>query len=118
MRGIVTIKKVFPNGKEELIARDDNVITVGLAESFVNVFSNNITGNTSNVLAGYFQVGDGNLLIDGIDGDTRKYVYSLANPFVESDYGASTTAEINVHNQVYGIKGNFVPDGPTVTLRE
>ena len=117
MRGIVTIKKVFPNGKEELIARDDNVITVGLAESFVNVFSNNITGNTSNVLAGYFQVGDGNLLIDGIDGDTRKYVYSLANPFVESDYGASTTAEINVHNQVYGIKGNFVPDGPTVTLR-
>ena len=43
MRGIVTIKKVFPNGKEELIARDDNVITVGLAESFVNVFSNNIT---------------------------------------------------------------------------
>jgi len=117
MRGIVTIKKVFSDGREEVVATDDNVISVGLAESFVNLFSNNLAGNTSNVLAGYFQVGDGDHLIDGIDGDTKKYVYSLANPFVESDYGASTTAEIDVHNQVYGIKGNFVPDGPTVTLR-
>ena len=39
MKGIVTVKKVFSDGREELVTHDDNVISAGLAESFVNLFT-------------------------------------------------------------------------------
>lgn len=111
MKGIVTIKKVFPNGKEELVAYDDNVLSINLARSVVNVFSNTLRGEVSDLLVGYFQVGKGTHSIPE-DTTLRKYVYSLKEPFVDSDYGPSTTAEIKVHDQVYSAKGNFNPDSP------
>tara|TARA_R110000824_G_scaffold161134_8_gene336317 strand:+ start:3694 stop:6951 length:3258 start_codon:yes stop_codon:yes gene_type:complete len=116
MKGIVTVKKVFSDGREELVTHDDNVISAGLAESFVNLFTDNLWGGTPQVLAGYFQVGDGNLNIEGVDPAMRKYVYSLANPFLTRDYGLSTTSIVDVHNQVYGSKGNFVSDSPNINL--
>jgi arylsulfatase A-like enzyme len=106
MKGIVTVKKVFPDGREELVSRDDNIITVGLAESFVNIFSNNIPANPADLLVGYFQVGSGAHSIPE-DPSLRTHIYSLAEPFLELDYGLSSTDTVDIHDQVYPVKGNF-----------
>lgn len=106
MKGTVTVKKVFPDGREELIARDDNIITIGLAESFVNLFTNSIPSDPSDLLVGYFQVGSGSHSIPE-DPSIRSHVYSLAEPFLELDYGPSSTEEVDIHDQIYAVKGNF-----------
>lgn len=106
MRGIVTVKKVFDDGTEELVAYDDNVITVGLSESFVNLFSNNISDDPSNLLAGYFQVGSGAHSVPE-DPTLKTHVYSLKDPFLEQHYGPSATQEVDIHDQVYAVGGNF-----------
>jgi arylsulfatase A-like enzyme len=109
MRGIVTIKKVFSDGTEELVAHDENVITKGLAHSFVNIFSSDSLQDRSHLLAGYFQVGSGNLdpIVDGVTSGRRTNIYSLDEPFLEKDYGPSATEAVDIHNQIYNSKGNF-----------
>lgn len=115
MKGIVEIKKVYSDGKEELIAYDDNVLSVNLSRSIVNLFTNNVGSDYSNLITGYFQVGKGSHTIP--PDLSQKHVYSLEDPLTEVDYGASTTLQIDNHDQVYSSKGNFTPDGGTTTFK-
>ena len=115
MKGIVEIKKVYSDGREELVAYDDNVLSVNLSKSIVNLFTNNIGSDYSNLLVGYFQVGKGSHDIP--PDPSQKHVYTLEAPLNEADYGASTTLQIDDHDQVFSTKGNFITDGGTSTFK-
>lgn len=127
MKGIVKIKKVYSDGKEELVAYDENVISINLARSFVNLFTNNTPSDTTNLLTGYFQAGRGSHTIPE-DPVLRKRIFSLDSPFGEADYGVSTTSQLDVHDQVYipnfstskgasVLKGTFVELGDSFSTR-
>ena len=115
MKGIVEIKKVYSDGREELVAYDDNVLSINLSKSIVNLFTNNVGDDYSNLLTGYFQVGKGSHSLP--PDSAQKYVYSLEDPLDELDYGASTTLVIDTHDQVFSSKGNFLPGGGTATFK-
>ncbi len=110
MKGIFTLKKVFPDGREEIIERDNNVLSINIARTFVNLFSNNLSPDSlEDLLVGYFQVGAGSHSIP-TDPALKKYVYSLNQPFDESAYGPSATNAVVVHDQYFPEKQNFSPD--------
>ncbi len=110
MKGIFTLKKVFPDGREEIIERDNNVLSINIARTFVNLFSNNLSPDSlEDLLVGYFQVGAGSHSIP-TDPALKKYVYSLNQPFDESAYGPSATNSVVVHDQYFPEKQNFSPD--------
>ena len=109
MNGEVTIKKVFRDGREEIVAKDHNVITIGMGIDVVNVLTTNSTATVAEHLVGYYQVGTGDHNPDGKDPDYRKYIYNLKHPLTYDNYGEDTTLTLDNHDLLISTK-NFTPD--------
>lgn len=117
MKGSVKIKKVFRDGSEELVLEDHNIITKGMGRSITSVLSNNVPDKLSDMLIGYYQIGAGNTYPSNHEPETRPYIYQLANPLLEAQYGDKTNQVIDIHNQLYPTKGNFSPDSALQSLK-
>ena len=109
MKGEVTIKKVFRDGREELVAKDHNVVTVGMGIDVVNVFTTNSSNLVADHLVGYYQVGTGDHNPDAKEPGDRKYIYNLNHPLTSDNYGEHTTLQLDNHDLLISTK-NFTPD--------
>jgi len=117
MQGLVEVKKIYKDGTEEVVCRDNNILTDGLGYNIINIFTDTGSDDIVDHLVGYFQVGVGRLDPSAQPENKQKYISNLMTPLTVEAYGDSTDSEVGSHKLFKIHKSPFVPsvDGETET---
>tara|TARA_R110002020_G_scaffold6364_7_gene26977 strand:+ start:6019 stop:9093 length:3075 start_codon:yes stop_codon:yes gene_type:complete len=107
MNGFVEVKKIYKDGTEEVVCRDNNILTDGLGYSIISLFTDSGSSNIEDHLVGYFQAGVGRLDPSAQPESKQKYISTLKTPLTIEGYGDSTDSEVDSHNLYKLHKGPF-----------
>lgn len=101
MKGLVTINKVYKDGRRETVMDGEcNSLTDGLSRTVAGVFGSDPTKLVSNYKFHYFQLGTSSYYDsagwdEALPASTSKTFYSLHSPFTSvDDYGAETNVRV------------------------
>ena len=113
MKGLVTINKVYKDGRRELVMDGEcNSLTDGLSRCVAGVLSDDPSKILSNYKFSYFQLGTSSHYTtanwdEGLPHTTSKNFYNLHSPFTsEEDYGIETNVRV-VELDIITAKENF-----------
>jgi len=109
MQGLVEVKKIYKDGTEELVCRDNNILTDGLGYNIINIFTDTGSDDIVDHLVGYFQVGVGRLDPSAQPENKQKYISNLMTPLTIEAYGDSTDSDVGAHKLYKIHKSPFVP---------
>ena len=116
MRGLVTITKVYDDGRREVVVdNEENTLTHGFGTALATILTKGRDANLDDFRIGYLQLGTSSYYPkqgwdEELDDGIRKNFYSLHSPLLtRDDYGKDTKLNV-VRRKCTKLATNFVPD--------
>ena len=110
MKGSVKVTKVFRDGREELVCKDDNILTDGLGVTLADLLTDSGDRGISDRIAGYFQVGLGKHNPQDLPASIAKYISTLDSPLAsQKSYGKDAEIKVDTHKLISYHATNMSP---------
>tara|TARA_R110002051_G_scaffold315981_1_gene395054 strand:+ start:199 stop:900 length:702 start_codon:yes stop_codon:yes gene_type:complete len=93
MKGLITIYKVYNDGRKEVLLDRENIITDGMGYSITTLLTDSGSTYNSDYRPSYFSVGTSSVDYDTALSTSASF-YSLSAPFSWEDYGLDTALDI------------------------